>query len=236
MKWILVLVTVAASAIGGAAAYYYLGHAKEQPMTIVAQPDDRPESSDGQASVSEQPAQEPSIEKKFETLLNDLLKNVSGQMTEYKNQRKILIEAVKPVNLRSPGYVKENYTLVQSIAPELRQKMDGLMQVFSKTGEQVESLVATQNAETRDAILAKWKAMENEQVGKYISFFEAEEKNIQAYEALISFLQETSSDFTVDLENDRIAYKSPQNEARYRELLAATQKPAEKQEEAVKSP
>ncbi len=236
MKWVLVLVAVAASAIGGAAAYYYLGHAKEQPKTIVAQPDGRPETEVEKTSENEMPAQEPSIEKKFETLLNDLLKNVSGQMAEYKNQRKILIEAVKPVNLRSPEYVKENYTLVQSAAPELRQKMDALMQVFAQTGAQVESLVATQDTETRDAVLAKWKSMEKEQVGKYISFFEAEEKNIQAYEALISFLHETSSDFVVDLENDTIAYKNPQNEAKYQELLAATQKPAENQEEAVKTP
>ncbi len=157
-------------------------------------------------------------------------------MAEYKNQRKILIEAVKPVNLRSPEYVKENYALVQSVAPELRQKMDALMQVFAQTGVQVESLVSTEDPETRDAVLAKWKAMENEQVGKYISFFEAEEKNIQAYEALISFLHETATDFAVDLENDAIVYKNPQSEARYQELLVATQKPAEKQEEAVKTP
>ncbi|HBR69442.1 MAG TPA: hypothetical protein DEA55_08720 [Rhodospirillaceae bacterium] len=236
MKWLLVLVTIVASAVGGAAAYYYLGHAKEQPMTIVAQPDVRPETAASETPVNDPPAQEPGIEKKFETLLNDLLKNVSGQMAEYKNQRKILVEAVKPVNLRSPAYVKENHTLVQSVAAELRQKMDALMQVFSQTGTEVESLVSTQDSETRDSVLAKWKAMENEQVGKYISFFEGEEEDIRAYEALISFLNETASDFEVDLENDRITYKSPENEARYQELLAATQKPAENQEEAVKTP
>ncbi|GJL84979.1 MAG: hypothetical protein DHS20C02_07540 [Micavibrio sp.] len=181
------------------------------------------------------PDQDLSIEKQFENFLNDFLRGVNTQIKDYKKQRKILAEAIRPVNLRSPTYVEENYTLVQQTAPELRSKMEVLMQTFSRAKEDIESLLSSQPPETRNAILKEWQKMEEKQVSAYISFFMIEEDLIVTHEQLMSFYDQTSATFSVDVSSGEIVFENVEDEVRNRAFLMTIDRLLELQQEAVKN-
>ncbi len=224
MKWVLVFIVMGALAAGSSAFL----------LDVEVSQSPAPEEEKEEVVQQEESDPELSIEKQFENFLNEFLRNVNEQVKDYKTQRKVLAETIKPLNLRSPAYVEENYMLMQRTAPELRQKMEALMQTFSQAGNRVEALIASQPPEARDAILKEWQQMEKKRVGAYISFFLIEEDLIKVYEQLMGFYYQTSPVFKVDVENDRIVFDNAEDEVRNLAFLKTLDKLSEKQAEAVK--
>lgn len=229
MKWVLIFLVLGALSASGAVFLLDMNKSQEPVPAVVAQEDVVEEQQD--------PAPEEvlSIEKKFENFLNGFLQDVNKQVGEYRKQRKVLVEAVRPLNLRSPAYVKENYLMMQRTAPELRQKMEALMQTFSDADDRVKRLISSEPQETQDAILAEWQKMKDKQVAHYITFFMTEDDLIKVYEQLMAFYYQTASTFTVDTVNNLIVFESPEDEVRNLAFLKTIAGLSKKQEEAMKS-
>jgi hypothetical protein len=51
-------------------------------------------------------------------------------MVDYKQERKVLVEATGPRNLIDPAYVEENHQLVATLIPSLRQRMANVIKTF----------------------------------------------------------------------------------------------------------
>jgi c-di-AMP phosphodiesterase-like protein len=75
-------------------------------------------------------AERDALNQSFEDFLNQFLKNVHAGMVDYKQERKVLVEATGPRNLSDPAYVEENLRLVETLIPSLRQRMANVIKTF----------------------------------------------------------------------------------------------------------
>lgn len=202
-----IITVLVAAVLAGALSFWIMSASRSDPSQQEA----------GQQKL-EAPA-EPGIEKKFETLLNDFLKDIKAQMRDYVRQRKVIVESVRPVNLRTPEYVEENYNMVITLIPTLRMKIDALMQSFSQAEEEIKTLLEGQPPQMQENIMRQWNELKDNEAVAYVEFFNIEGDILNAYEELMTFYYNKSGVFDVDMEADKILFKSSEDEAASKYLL-----------------
>lgn len=195
---------LAVLAIGAGGAYVFLQKPQEAPV----------------ASLQEPAPEAPSLEKKFETLLNEFLQSVNEKAQAYKNERKVLAELVKPENLRDPAYVEQNYQLMKTTIPSLRLRIDDLMLVFEGTEVRVAALVSGQPEEVGKRIVQEWRKLKQEQTALYVSFFEIEEEVLRTFESLMEFYYLKRGSYKFDSVNNQILFDKPEDEMNARALAS----------------
>ncbi len=189
-----------------------------------------------QASIEDSQPEEPSppnIEKQFEDALNNFLRSVHAQARDYKKQRKVLNELVRPENLRSTAYVEENYLLVHEIVPDLRGKMNALMGSFAETEKEIHSLLEGTSPEFRQTVLRSWKNLKDKQASQFIVFFMKEEETLPLYETLMAFYYEHRSEYSFNQDENEILFQTPENQLKARVLRDAIADQRKKQGAAL---
>jgi flagellar hook-basal body complex protein FliE len=149
----------------------------------------------------------PALEQRFVDFLNDFIKRVNEGMIAYKKERKILIQAMGPTNMREPAYVEENFNLVQTLIPSLRQKMADVIKIFEDAEHEVDQLLLNQPEPTRLAVLQKWTEMKRSQADVYIAYFTIENELLSAYEDLMRFYNDKKDAFEVDVDSRVVVFK-----------------------------
>lgn len=165
---------------------------------------------------SEKPAEVASAQTQFDEILKTFLADVNKAVGEYRAERKIIVESVKPENLQEPAYVEENYDMVRALLPSLRKRKDVIFNAFDVTEVKVQELVAMQPEADRQPILDQWAKLKQEQMNLYQNFFTAEDEIIKAYDNLLTFYYSKRYEFTVDLEKNTIVFKTPEDNDRAR--------------------
>ncbi len=169
----------------------------------------------------------PDLKRQFGELLKEFPKSVETAMASYKKDRKILIEALKPVNLREPGYVEQNYIMVNELIPVLRGKMIGVIEVFENTDRSVNELLVNQPESVSRPVLQEWDAMNDARGRVYIDYFSFESELLTAYDELMEFYYRKKGAFEVDIGAGAIVFKTPEDntqagrlQGRIKDLLA----------------
>ncbi len=131
-----------------------------------------------------------SIEGRFETALNDFLDIVDRRVTDYKEKRSIIHELVKPMNMGSPEYVEENYTIAQEMVPEMNADIEALLAEFNTAQERILILLKDDAITEESIILTKWNEVKQTQIKTYTDFFAFEQELLERYLRLLEVYNE----------------------------------------------
>lgn len=168
------------------------------------------------------------------------MENFTGQVNEkalaYRQQRKVLSEMARPENLRTPEYIGENFNLMQSMIPELRLKMNDLLQAFESTEQEIQVILQEQPEETRQMVLNKWQPMKEKQMAQYVNFFAAEEEILGAYQELMAFYKDRSASIQVDPATDVILFENPEDQVQSDQYWEKIRQLTEKQSQELSRP
>ncbi|MCB1782723.1 MAG: hypothetical protein KDI13_01890 [Alphaproteobacteria bacterium] len=150
------------------------------------------------------------LEKSFETVLNDFLKEFRDKAADYKEQRFLLMEITEPINFETPQYAADNFNLFKNhLAPTLHKNAIEVMGVFDSYGKKVQALLASEPKETQDKIWGEWQNMRARQVDVYIKYFEQEDRLIAAYEELLKFYYQRANMYHYDKKSDKLVFSMP---------------------------
>src|SRR5262249_10560043 len=155
----------------------------------------------------------PTREQQFENLLNDLLDKVEADMKIYRKERVVLTQMISPANLTDPAYVEENYKMMQQSIPDLEQRMDTVMQRFNDAEKDMNGILLGSSADSRQRIMAQWRALKNTQVKTYSGYFASDKELFAAYRHLMEFYLAKREVFFVDLDKGEIIFKNPEDAA-----------------------
>ncbi|MGB0720067.1 MAG: hypothetical protein ACPGRX_06315 [Bdellovibrionales bacterium] len=160
-----------------------------------------------------------SVNKKVETILNDFLRDVAAEMSDYRKQRKVLDDLIKPVNLRDASYVESNYALGQQTIAALKSQMNDVMAVFDDKDNALRDALRGQSASFRANILRKWAAMKSEQADVFVNYFTFENKILAAYQDLLGFLYEKRGAYAYIPDQADIIFQQANDQRRYQAML-----------------
>jgi hypothetical protein len=152
------------------------------------------------------------LNQSFEDFLNNFLKNVHAGMVDYKQERKVLVEATGPRNLVDPAYVEENHQLVQTLIPSLHQRMANVIKTFEDAELEIARLLEGQPETVKAGILKKWADLKSAQGAVYIGYFAAENDILTAYDDLMRFYYSKRNEFTVVPETNALVFKNPKDD------------------------
>jgi hypothetical protein len=181
-------------------------------------------------------AERDALNQSFEDFLNQFLKNVHAGMVDYKQKRKVLVEATGPRNLSDPAYVEENLRLVETLIPSLRQRMANVIKTFEDAEAEIAGLVEGQPENVQAGILKKWADLKNAQGQVYIGYFAAENDILTAYDDLMRFYYSKRNEFTVAPETNALVFKNPKDDAEAKKLQQRITDLYAQQDELLKQP
>ncbi|MDH5722490.1 MAG: hypothetical protein OEY94_04100 [Alphaproteobacteria bacterium] len=182
----------------------YQKHAQKQQLTAQHIAEEKVQSSAvNQASLEERKERY----KKFEIILNGLLRDVGTQAKLYKKQRNVLKEILDPYNFKTPNDAAQSYkAFVEIIMPGLRNQADNVMGVFDTYQTHVEETLKDIPDEKKEVFLRKWNTMIKDKIEEFILFFQKEEKILEAYKNLLEFYYKNSNTYVFKEENEKIIF------------------------------
>lgn len=169
----------------------------------------------------------PELLEDFEGLLNGFLREVDQGVFDYKKERQVLVEMLKPDSLRFPEYVAENYDTAGQIVLSLNKRMDAVLGMFSAADQKVKDRLLQEPESSRDRILARWDNLVLTHGGFYQVYFANEKEMLGVYLELMEFYYQKRMEFGVDVDMDKIVFKNPDDEkmqSRLRQRIADIQK------------
>ena len=158
----------------------------------------------------------------FGVIVNDLVKTLAKQAGAYRKKRIILFHSVEPINFETPDYAKESYQMfLQSVVPSLRASADEMISTFARADKKAEEALTRMPEDMRDDLRQKWKNMTRAKMDAYISFFEKEDKLIEAHRDLIKFYVTHSQHFTISDDLKTVVFDDQKDAKREKELKNA---------------
>lgn len=146
--------------------------------------------------------------KIYDNLTANLLRQLAEKAREYKQQRKILREIIKPDNFTSQENADKIYIFFkEELTPELRNKAASVIEVFITNKEKIHKQIQDDKGEVKEEFQKSWKNIEDAQIKDYVDFFEKEEELLRAYEDLIAFYCTRVKMFSVHPQTGRTAFK-----------------------------
>ncbi len=205
----LCLITIALSAGG-----YFFYQKNEQQRLINEQIAKQKE----EKRIADKKALDALFTKYTDNFKQEIRKNVQ----EYAQSKKLIQQIISPYNYENTEFAKENYTLfMDTIAPNMRKKSGDIINLFQTYQEQIKKDLEKHNTEDQKEFLVRWKAMSDEMLNLYISYFTNEEDYIAAHETLIKFYYTYSKRYTVDIENNVFLFDSDKDAKKHMELKNA---------------
>ncbi len=165
-----------------------------------------------------QALESPELRTNFNAFLEKFLKSVETGMADYKAERKVLVEAAGPLNLRQPEYVEENYSMSKQLTSSLRVRIDHILHIFREAEADVGTLLTNEPAEVRRAISEEWSQLKQKQEKVYIDYFAVENELLAAYDDLMNFYYAKRYEFQVDVDSSAFVFKLPEDDAEAKRL------------------
>lgn len=159
----------------------------------------------------------------FDTALEDFLETIGTQARDYKAQRKVLDDLIKPANLKSAVFIDENYKLSQSLIPSLRSKINALIKTFDSQEDRILTLISTQQDSVRLQAEEKWQALKDRQITLYADYFLIEDRILSAHEELLALYFRERNAVHADTEAGKMVFENPVNQEKEREILEKMQ-------------
>lgn len=162
--------------------------------------------------------QSPALQEQFADFLKIFLDDVEKGMKAYRDERRVLVDALRVENLREPAYVDENYALVKKIIPSLQDKMDYVASIFEAAEIRVNELLTNQPEDIRLAALQKWDELKHTQGKVYADYFTVETALLKAYEDLIEFYLVKKGQYSFNIETGEMEFKNADDAAQEKRL------------------
>ena len=147
--------------------------------------------------------------KKFEFALNEFLQDIRRRMGEYKRQRALLDDLVKPRNLSDAPAIKGNYELSRTLIPQLRADINGLMQAFETQEREVQALSSGQPSSIRGRVEETWARMKEKHLRTYVAYFTLEDEILSAHEDLLTLYYRKTNSLRFDPQTNQILFNDP---------------------------
>ncbi|MEZ5814261.1 MAG: hypothetical protein R3E13_06005 [Alphaproteobacteria bacterium] len=160
-----------------------------------------------QAEAARAKEEEQVLLQEFEDFLNQFLSDVYEKAQAYKQNRGVLNELGKPLNLTEPEYIRENARLAESTVMSLQLQMDDIMNIFEQADADIQDLIGQLEGEARENVRQSWVEVRDENIEKYGAFFATEQDVLMAQLKLIEFYAEHSEVLSVDADNGRVLFE-----------------------------
>ena len=201
--WNAVLVLALVSVLAGGGYILYLNHQQKQAEI---QRQEELAAAEAKREAEERAAERAALLQGFEDFLNGFLQDVYTEVQEYKTSRAVMNELLRPGNLRAPEYVEENAALADTTSMSLQLQMNDVLNAFEDADAKIEELLKPMDEETQVRLQARWDAMRDENIAKFVTFFDAEQEILAAQIDLMQFYNENREVMTVDVDNQRILF------------------------------
>lgn len=194
----------------------------EQVATAEAVPADEriPNFREGASDEEKRQEVNQSVEKQFEDMLNDFLRDLASKSNAYKDSRQALGDLIKPENIREEAFVAENKTFAENLITEMESQMDGIISSFDKADQEIKVLISTNPGVDEQIILSKWKSIKDERMENYMSFFLLEKDYLKKHIDILDLLIRSTGQFKIDVINNNIVFSNERAETLYRQYLA----------------
>lgn len=147
--------------------------------------------------------------KEFESFLNNFIKDLHKETSEYKKDRRILKAVADPYNLNGTENAEKSYkTFRDDIAPMLRKKGQQIVNIFPKSDKVVDALLADKPEDVKKDLLSTWEDMKKDQMNSLVDYFEKEDQLIQAYEKLLKFYFVHSKLYSLNVETGNLVFRN----------------------------
>lgn len=150
--------------------------------------------------------------KEFEDALNEFLQTIASDVQIYKNNRKMLVSLVQPENIRNSSYIEENQALASDTVESLQAQMDKIMNQFAQTDKKMTALAHNFDEAGRTEIIRRWQFLRDENSKKLVSYFESDQKILEAYNELLQFYARKREAMSVDVANKKIMFTNPEDQ------------------------
>lgn len=174
-----------------------------------------------------------SLEKRFEVVLNKMLRDVAKKAAQYQEQRKIITQVANPDSFYDKAYVAENFQVFRDVIPSLNKASSEILDIFLQADLDVKNLIKDKPEDLRKPILDKWQALKQEQAGSYQRFFELESEVIEAYERLMRFYFIKRDFYDVDVDTGEIIFQNDSDKVLARKLILQVNRKERAQEQAL---
>ena len=198
MNYALGIIVILLLAVGGG-YYYYTDYQKEveaRQAEILAQE---------QAAIEEM-EREKEIKTSFENALQNFTSNLRDLAATYKKKRYVVKDMTRPISLRDPAYVQENYMIAQDMIPQIRQDMEGFMEQFVSADKKINDFIKTTQPANPDMYRDQWQGLKDEYLELYTSYFLIESEILTILERLITFYVENQDDYEVDVQTNTLSF------------------------------
>ena len=159
------------------------------------------------------------LKQEFEVFLNDFLNEVRAKIRKYRESRRIMDDLLKPANLRSRKFVKENRGLGEATIMSLSLQADAIMTVFDKAQKRFETEFQQFENEEQAKVNKSWAEVWGEQQERYKLYFATDKEVLQSIQDLLVFYRTYMKSLRVDFEKDIVYMADKQKEIEHRNLL-----------------
>jgi hypothetical protein len=158
------------------------------------------------------------LNKKFETVINELLGEIQKNMAQYKTRRDLVAGLIQPENNPEPVYTLENYKFMAEVIPDLYAQMDRIMKIFEAAEKSIYALIEKESENSRQSIITAWGKIKTAQIANYTAYFTSEQDILGAYMDLMKFYAEKRGVSAYDPGARIIVFRDPADNARAEEL------------------
>ena len=157
------------------------------------------------ARLAAQEKKEQERKQAFEDFLNAFLNDVQERAVDYKKARAVLMELDNATNLRTSVYIEENAVLAQSTVASLHAMMDDIITSFEVYDQEAMSLIFEfDGTDGFDGVLSAWESVRDENVERFVMFFESEGDVLARQLDLIKFYATYPDQVEVDVLSGRV--------------------------------
>lgn len=158
----------------------------------------------------------------YQSIMDDMLKNLTLKADIYKQKRNLLREMIKPDNFASPDGAQKTFDFFTTIlTPDLRKASAEVMDVFTACHDRIYKELKDHTGALKEEFMQGWAAVEKEQVAQYVDFFEREEQDIAHHKDLVTFYYKYSKRMSVDPATGKATFTHFEDAREEKRLLMA---------------
>jgi hypothetical protein len=189
--------------LAGAGGLYYISTQNAQPVGEEVQIVDE----SAVIETEEEALRQKEILKGFETSLNNFLQNIDQQVAAYQQRREIVLEMIKPQNLRQYEYVTENYGISKEIMEAMKGDMDAILGFITKSDMSIQTYLERENPDDRNSLSRKWNNVQSEQSELYSNFFALEKSLLLQIDRVFSVFLKSRGNYVFDVEQNNVVFQ-----------------------------
>ena len=151
--------------------------------------------------------------KDIEDELNGVIAEVNEEAQSYKARRKVMLDLIRPANLRAPDYIAENYKIAETTDWELQMQMEHMMAVFSNADVKMKQAIFRLTPDEQSQSITRWKSIHGSLASQYIEFFSGDQIVFAKIKELLGYYYTHRNELDIDVPNNRIVFEDAEKQA-----------------------